>query len=158
MRLRWLKRVKKIKKRGGEHNFVVFHSLLKNITTAIQRQSLLAAGLLTRLVLAVSRRKRKRAGLLLAETKSTNGLFLQKKKKCVPPIAFGHEERKSCHVVICPHWCFWFKLWLSCSLSLCVSCVLCCLSPALSLPGRAFEQTSFMLLSSRQRDGDNNLN
>lgn len=96
---------KKKKKRGGEHNFVVFPSLLKNITTAIQRQSLLAVGLLTRLMLAVSRRKKKRAGLLLAETRSTDGLLLQK-KNCVPPIAFGHEERKSCHVVICPHWCF----------------------------------------------------
>lgn len=84
----------KKKKKRGEHNFVVFPSLLKNITTAIQRQSLLAVGLLTRLMLAVSRRKKKRAGLLLAETRSTDGLLLQKKIASLRlPLVMKKENR-----------------------------------------------------------------
>lgn len=136
MRLRWLKRVKKKKKekRGGEHNFVVFPSLPKNITTAIQRQSLLAVGPLTRLMLAASRRRKKKKKSRSASRwdKEHGWPPFAKKRNCVPPIAFGHGERKPCHVVICPHWCFWFKLWLSCSLSL--SLCLASVSHAVSLP------------------------
>lgn len=84
----------------------------------------------------------------LAKTKTTDGLLLQ---TCTLPIAFGHEKRKSRHVGICPHWWFfWFLIWVALSVSS-VS-VVCYLS------SRAFEQTSFTLLSSRWRDGDKNLN
>lgn len=40
-----------------------------------------------------------------SKTKSVDGLLLQ---NCIALFAFGHEERKSSHVVICPRLCFRF--------------------------------------------------